>query len=55
MKQWIVTFEGRVREMYWVTAETADEARNCYWEFEPGVSEVFDGEVIDVEEVDDDE
>ena len=50
MKQWIVTFEGRVRETYWVTAETADEARNCYWEFEPGTSEVLDGAVVSVEE-----
>ena len=55
MKTWRVTFEGRVRETYWITAETADEARNCYWRFEPNVSEVLDGDVIDVKEEGDDE
>lgn len=51
MPQFEVVYEGTVREIYYVFAETEDEARETWSDEEPSYSEVIDGEVVSVEEV----
>lgn len=51
MPQFEVVYEGTVREIYYVFAETEDEARETWFEEEPSNSEVIDGDVVSVEEV----
>lgn len=51
MKQFEVVYEGTVREVYHVFAETEDEARDVWFEEEPSYSEVIDGDVTHVVEV----
>lgn len=55
MPEFEVTYEGTVRETYYVEAETAAEAREKFSEGELYRSEVLEGSVTSVEEVDDDE
>lgn len=50
MPEFEVTYEGRVREIYFVEADTAEEARVKYSDLEPYSSEVLDGGVVSVEE-----
>lgn len=50
MKEFLVIYEGRVREVYTVPANTEEEAREVWSDFEPDSSEVIDGEVVEVEE-----
>ena len=51
MKQFEVVYEGTVREVYHVFAETEDEAREIWSDEEPSYSEVIDGDVTYVKEV----
>lgn len=51
MKQFEVIYEGTVREVYHVFAETEDEARDIWSDEEPSYSEVIDGDVTYVVEV----
>lgn len=51
MKQFEVVYEGTVREVYHVFAETEEEARDLWSDEEPSYSEVIDGDVVSVEEV----
>ena len=51
MPQFEVVYEGTVREIYYVSAETEDEARETWFDEDPSYSEVIDGEVVYVEEV----
>ena len=51
MPQFEVIYEGTVREIYYVSAETGDEAREIWSDEEPSYSEVIDGDVVDVKEV----
>ncbi|WBL18497.1 hypothetical protein [Citricoccus sp. NR2] len=51
MPEFQVTWEGRVREIYFVEAEGAEEARRIWSDYAPDISESLDGEVTDVEEV----
>lgn len=46
-----VVFEGTVRETYHVFAETEAEARENWSDEEISYSEVIDGDVVSVEEV----
>lgn len=55
MPEFEVTYEGRVREVYFVEADTAEEAREKYSDQEPYSSEVLDGGVVSVGEATDDE
>lgn len=48
MAQFTVIYEGRVREVYSVEAESAEEAREKWSDTEPVSSEVIDGEVTEV-------
>lgn len=50
MKNYELIYEGRVREVYSVTAETQDEARGKWMDSEPVSSEVIDGEIVKVSE-----
>lgn len=54
MPEYEVTWEGRVREVYHVEAASPEEAREKWSDEEPTISEVWDGEVISVEEATDD-
>lgn len=53
MREYEVIVEGRVREVYTVHAESEEQAREM-WEsgdiFTPTMTEVFDTEVIEVED-----
>lgn len=51
MPQFEVVYEGTVREIYYVFAETEDEARETWFDEDPSYSEVIDGDVVYVEEV----
>mgnify|MGYP005800126781 CR=1 FL=1 len=51
MKEFEVVYEGTVRETYYVFAETEEEANELWSEEEPSYSEVIDGDVVSVEEV----
>lgn len=51
MPQFEVVYEGTVREIYYVDAETEDEARENWSDEEPSYSEVIDGEVVSTVEV----
>lgn len=48
MPEFTVIYEGRIREEYTVEAETEEEAREKWSDTEPVVSEVIDGEVVEV-------
>ena len=48
MAQFTVIYEGRVREVYSVEAESAEEAREKWSDTEPVSSEFIDGEVTEV-------
>lgn len=50
MKSFELIYEGRVREVYNVMAESEDEARAKWMNSEPVVSEVVDGEITEVKE-----
>lgn len=50
MKNFELTYEGRVREVYHVQAEAEAEAREKWMDTEPVSSEVIDGEIVTVEE-----
>lgn len=45
MNEYEVIYEGRVREIYYVTASSSEEARDLWSDFEPATSETIDGEV----------
>lgn len=49
MKSYAVYYEGTIREVYVVQAESFEHAREIWSDFEPVVSEVIDGEVVAVE------
>ena len=53
LKQYEVTYEGRVREVYYVTASSKDEARLIWSDDEPVISEVIDGDVMSIKDVTD--
>ncbi|QDK01384.1 hypothetical protein SEA_WATERT_115 [Microbacterium phage WaterT] len=53
MKEYVVIYEGTIRETYLVTANSEDEAREIWSDFDAMSSEMIDGEVVDV--VEDDE
>lgn len=55
MPEYEVTWEGRVRETYYVMAESEDEARENWSDGHVAHSVSFDGEIVDVAEVSDDE
>ena len=55
MSEFEVTYEWAVREIYYVEAETAAEAREKFSEGKLYRSEVLEGSVTSVEEVDDDD
>lgn len=50
MKTYTVIYEGTIREVYSVEAHNAAEAREIWSDFEPDISEVIDGQVVEVEE-----
>lgn len=50
MKTYSVIYEGRVREVYSVEAESAEQAREIWSDFDPVSSEVIDGDIIEVDE-----
>lgn len=52
MREYEVTWEGRVREVYLVMAESEAEARENWTDGSLAHSEAFDGEVTSVEEAD---
>lgn len=54
MPEYEVTWEGRVREVYYVTADSPEEARERWSDEEPTISEAWDGEVVSVRESDND-
>ena len=53
MPEFEVTWEGRVREVYYVEAESEAEARENWHDGDLDHSVSFDGEVIEVAEADD--
>lgn len=53
MPEFEVIYEGTVREVYYVEAETEDEAWETWADAEPDISEVIDGGPVSVKEVDD--
>jgi hypothetical protein len=55
MPDFEVVYEGRIREIYYVTADSVSEARENWSNYDPVISEVTDGEAVLVEEVTDDE
>ena len=55
MLEFEVTWEGRVREVYYVMAESEAEARENWTEGDLSHSVAFDGEVVEVAEVADSE
>jgi hypothetical protein len=52
VKEYLVTYEGSVRETYCVIAESEAEAREKWSDTEPMSSEVTDGEVTSIEVTD---
>lgn len=52
MPEYEVTWEGRIREVYFVMAESEAEARENWADGHLSHSVAFDGEVTSVEEVD---
>lgn len=50
MKTYLVTYEGQCRETYTVEAESEEEARKTWRNWEIDVFEMLDGEVVNVEE-----
>lgn len=52
MTTYRVTWEGIVREVYFVEAASAEDAKNSFWTVDPDVSDTLEGSVVDVEEVD---
>lgn len=50
MKTYVVTYEGRIREIYLVEAKDEVEAREIWSKGAFFGSEVIDGEVTDVQE-----
>lgn len=55
MAMYEVIFEGTVREVYFVVADSEDEAMENWADYEPDVSEVMDGAPVSVELVDDED
>jgi len=55
MPEFELVWEGQLREVYHVEAETEDEARDIWMDTKPVSSEALDGEIVDVTEVSDDE
>lgn len=53
MAQFEVVYEGSVREVYVVEADSEEEAREVWVDGWLASSEVYDGEVVDVEEMED--
>lgn len=51
MKEFEVVYEGTVREIYYVFAETEEEAMERWSDEEPSYSEVIDGDVVSTVEV----
>lgn len=55
MAHFTVVYEGRVREVYSVEAESAEEAHEKWSDTEPEISEAIDGAVTEViEDTDED-
>lgn len=52
MPEFEIVYEGRVREIYVITADSEEEARLNWVDADLAQSEVYDGEVISVEEID---
>lgn len=52
MATYEVIFEGTIREVYFVEAGSEDEAMDIWADVEPDVSEVLDGSLVSVREVD---
>lgn len=50
-----VIFEGTIREVYFVEADSKDEAMENWADFEPDISEVMDGAPVSAELVDDED
>lgn len=50
MKNFELIYEGRVKEVYSVMAETEEEAREKWMDSNPVSSEVIDGEIVKVSE-----
>ena len=48
MKEYVVIYEGTIREEYHVVANSEEEAREKWADVEPVNSEVIDGAVTDV-------
>ena len=53
LRQYKVIYEGRVREVYYVTATSKGEARLMWSDEEPVISEVLDGDVVSIKDVTD--
>ena len=51
MPEYKVTWRGHVREVYFVEAESEQEAREKWMDGSLDLSESYDGEVDEVEEV----
>jgi hypothetical protein len=51
MKEYEIVYEGTVREYYYVEAESAEQAREIWSEVDADTSEVIEGGVIEVNEV----
>jgi hypothetical protein len=51
MPEFAVTVIGRSREVYYIEAKSAAEARVTWSDVEPSVSEIDDTEVEDVEQI----
>lgn len=49
-----VVFEGTIREVYYVDADSEDEAMETWADVEPDVSEVMDGAPVSAEIVEED-
>lgn len=52
MPEFEIVYEGQVREVYVVIADSEEEAREVWPDGWLASSEVYDGEVIRVEEID---
>ena len=48
MQEYEVIYEGTIREVYYVMAESADQAERIWSDVEPTISEVVDGSLASV-------
>lgn len=52
MPEFEIVYDGQVREVYVVTADSEEEARRTWYDGTLVQSEVYDGEIYSVEEID---